>query len=53
MVLMSIEQYSVLSDSFEKKLDEADAYAQNSPIRLSKSEVFNKARKIIDEKAKL
>ena len=53
MVLMSIEQYSVLSDSFEKKLDEADAYAQNSPTRLSKSEVFNKARKIIDEKAKL
>ena len=53
MVLMSIEQYSVLSDSFEKKLDEADAYAQNSPIRLCKSEVFNKARKIIDEKAKL
>lgn len=48
MVLLSIEQYSELTDNLENKLDEADAYAKSSNIRLSKSEVFDKARNRID-----
>lgn len=53
MVLMSIEQYSVLTDAVERKLDEADAFAENSSTRLSKTEVFDKVRNRIDEQAKL
>ncbi len=53
MVLMSIEQYSSLTDDIEKKLDEADTLSENSSIRLSKSEVFENARRLIDEKSKL
>ncbi|EFM38612.1 prevent-host-death family protein [[Eubacterium] yurii subsp. margaretiae ATCC 43715] len=53
MVLMSIEQYSSLTDDIEKKLDEADILSESSSIRLSKSEVFDNARKLIDEKSKL
>lgn len=48
MVLLSIEQYSEPTDNLENKLDEADAYAKSSNIRLSKSEVFDKARNRID-----
>ena len=32
MVLMSVEQYSVLIDDTERKLDEADAFAANTSI---------------------
>lgn len=46
MVLMSIEQYSALTDAVEKKLDEADAAAQ-STVRYSTSEVFGRARRRI------
>ena len=53
MVLMSIEQYSALIDDVERKLDEADAFAANSSIRLSKSDVFDKIRSRVDEQAKL
>ena len=53
MVLMSIEQYSSLTDDIEKKLDEADILSESSSIRLSKSEVFDSARRLIDEKSKL
>jgi len=53
MVLMSIEQYSSLTDDIEKKLDEADILSESSSIRLSKSEVFENARRLIDEKSKL
>ena len=53
MVLMSIEQYSALTDDVERKLDEADAFAANSSIRLSKSDVFDKIRSRVDEQAKL
>ena len=48
MVLMSIEQYSALTDAVEKKLDEADAAAQ-STVRYSASEVFGRARRRIHE----
>ena len=53
MVLMSIEQYSALTDDVERKLDEADAFAENSSFRLSKSDVFGKVRNRVDEQAKL
>ena len=53
MVLMSIEQYSALTDDIERKLDEADAFAANSSIRLSKSDVFDKVRNRIAEQTNL
>ena len=53
MVLMSLEQYSSLTDDTEKKLDEADALAASSTNRLSKSEVFSSARRRINEQAKI
>lgn len=53
MVLMSLEQYSALTDDTEKKLDEADTLASTSTTRLSKSEVFSSARRRINEQAKI
>ena len=53
MVLMSIEQYSALTEDVERKLDEADTFAANSSIRLSISDVFDKVRSRIDEQANL
>ncbi|WP_277062743.1 type II toxin-antitoxin system Phd/YefM family antitoxin [Solobacterium moorei] len=53
MVLMSVEQYSALTDDVERKLDEADALAANSSIRLSKSDVFDKVKSRIDEQSNL
>jgi len=53
MVLMSIEQYSALTDDVERKLDEADAFAENSSFRLSKSDVFGKVRNRIDKQTNL
>ena len=53
MVLMSIEQYSALTDDVERKLDEADTFAENSSFRLSKSDVFDKVRNRIDEQTNL
>lgn len=53
MVLISLEQYSALTNNVEKKLDEADDLASKSSLRLSKSEVFDEVREIIDETSKL
>ena len=53
MVLMSLEQYSALTDDTEKKLDEADTLAASSTTRLSKSEVFDSVRRRINEQAKI
>lgn len=53
MVLMSVEQYSALTDDVERKLDEADAFAAKSSIRLSTSDIFDKVRSRIDEQADL
>lgn len=49
MVLMSIKQYSALTDDIESKLDEADAFAANTSRRLSRADVFNSARSRINE----
>ncbi|MBQ4434956.1 MAG: type II toxin-antitoxin system Phd/YefM family antitoxin [Clostridia bacterium] len=40
MVLLSLEQYSMLTENIEAKLDEADAAAQASSERLGDEEVF-------------
>ena len=45
MVLMSVEQYSALTDDIEHKLDEADTAAAKSDVRYSASEAFDRARK--------
>lgn len=48
MVVMSIEQYSSLTDSVEKSLDEADKYADECDVRYSKDDVFNRVRRRIN-----
>ena len=47
MVLMSIEQYSAMTDALELKLDEADAAATETPTRYTGEEVFSRARRRI------
>lgn len=44
MVLMSLEQYSSLTDDIERKLSEADTFAASSSVRLSKTDVFDSIR---------
>ena len=53
MVVMSIEQYSSLTDSVEKSLDEADKYADECMVRHSKEEVFKRVRERINGKSKI
>lgn len=48
MVLLSLEQYSALTDNVEKKLDEADAAAAESDVRYTSSEVFSRVRNRIN-----
>ncbi|MDY5275730.1 MAG: hypothetical protein SPH33_07645 [Atopobiaceae bacterium] len=50
---MSIEQCSELTDDIERKLDEADAAAEQTAVRYSASEVFGRARSRIDERAEI
>lgn len=50
MVVMSLEQYSALTDEIEFKLDEADRAAALSDVRYSGEEVFGRARKRIRER---
>ncbi len=47
MVVMSLEQYSALTDEIELKLDEADRAAALSDVRYSGEEVFGRVRKRI------
>lgn len=44
MVVMSVEQYSALTDEVEMKLDEADRAAELSDVRLTHEEVFDGMR---------
>lgn len=53
MVVMSLEQYSVLTDGIEIALDEADKAAAMSDIRYSADEVFGRVRKGIHERKAL
>lgn len=50
MVVMSLEQYSLLTDSIEKRLDEADWMAQMNEERLSHETVFQNIRGAIHGK---
>lgn len=49
MVVLSIEQYSQLTDEIEIKLDEADKAAAADDTRYSMEEVFNRVRSRIHE----
>ena len=49
MVIMSIEQYSALTNGIEHKPDEADEAAEKSDVRYSASKVFGKVRSRINE----
>lgn len=49
MVVMSIEQYSQLTDLTELKLDEADRLSEASNVRLSHNEVFGNIRSKLSE----
>lgn len=53
MVLMSVEQYSKLTDNFERKLDQADQIAESTTERLSKEEVFDNIRGRIDARGEI
>ena len=50
MVVLSLEQYSRLTDSIELALDEADRYAASTPERMTHDEVFSKLRLVVDGK---
>ena len=50
MVVMSLEQYSALTDEIEFKLDEADRAAALSDTRCSGGEIFGRVRKRIRER---
>lgn len=50
MVLLSLEEYSRLTDDIEQKLDEADAVAASTDSRLSHEEVFQSVRNAIHDK---
>ncbi len=50
MVVMSLAQYSMLTDNVEMKLDEADRAAEKSNIRYTGEEVFNRAKERINGK---
>ena len=48
MVVMSIEEYSRLTDPVELALDQADHQAESTTKRLSADEVFTSARKVVN-----
>ena len=53
MVLISVEQYSALTDDIEHKLDEADEATEKSEVRYSASQVFGRVRSRIHEREKV
>lgn len=50
MVVMSIESYSRMNRNVEQALDEADAYAEATPERMTHEEVFGKLRRHVNGK---
>ncbi len=53
MVVMSMEQFSALTDETERRLDEADRAAAMSDARYTEEEVFSRVRKRIHGKKEL
>lgn len=49
MVVLSLEQYSQLTENVEARLDEADRQAASSDKRLSHEEVFGEIRRRLNE----
>ena len=49
MVVMSLEQYSALTDETEMKLLQADKAAETSDVRYTAQEVFGRVRQRIHE----
>lgn len=47
MVVLSLEQYTALTQDIEMKLDEADKAAETTPERLTHEEVFDRVKKRI------
>lgn len=50
MVVMSLEQYSLLTDDVEMKLNEADKATETDSTRYSADEVFSRVRNRINGK---
>ena len=48
MVVLSLEQYSALTDEIEIKLDEADKAAAADSVRYTEEEVFGRARERVN-----
>ena len=53
MVVLSLEQYSALTEDIEARLDEADRAAVEDPRRYTAGEVFARVRKRIDGNGKV
>ena len=53
MVVLSLEQYSALTEDVEARLDEADRAAVEDPRRYTAGEVFARVRKRIDGNGKV
>lgn len=49
MVVLSIEQYTQLTEDLEMKLDEADRFAESTKERLTHDQVFNHIRSQLNE----
>lgn len=48
MVVLSLEEYSRLTDHVELALDKADKLAKESSVRMSHEEVFESLRRKVD-----
>lgn len=53
MVVMSLDHYASLTDTIEKKLDQADMISDTNTERLEHNDVFNNIRNRIDEQSNL
>lgn len=49
MVVLSLQQYAMLTDNIELKLDEADDIAESTEERLSHETVFSNVRRAIND----
>lgn len=49
MVVLSLQQYAMLTDNIELKLDEADDIAESTEERLSHDTVFGNVRRAIND----
>ncbi len=49
MVVLSLEQYSALTEDIEAKLDEADKEAESTDVRYTSDEVFDRVRAVLRE----